>query len=78
MSMMTLEQALAFKIDGKPIRDMTVDDWRRWLRRIRGERMMLATMSEADVTDEQDQSFHASADRLGDTLTALQIIFADD
>jgi hypothetical protein len=73
---MTPEQALAFKIAGKQLRHMS-EDWRQWLRRIRAECMMLAAMSEADVTDEQDQSFHASADRLGDLMTALGIVRAE-
>ena len=74
---MTLEQALAFKLYGKQLRDMSTDDWRQWLKRIRAERKMLETISHSDITDEQDQRFHASADRLGDLITALGIICAE-
>jgi hypothetical protein len=34
-------------------------------------------MDERHITDEQDQRFHAAADRLGDLMTALGIIFAE-
>jgi hypothetical protein len=74
---MTLEQALAFKIAGKQLRHMSADDWRKWVRRFNAEYAMLAAMDERHITDEQDQHFHASADRLGDLMTALGIIFAD-
>ena len=56
---------------------MSADDWRQWLRRIRAEYAMLAAMDERHITDEQDQRFHAAADRLGDLMTALGIIFAE-
>jgi ribosome assembly protein YihI (activator of Der GTPase) len=56
---------------------MSKDDWRQWLKRIRAERVMLETMDERDITDEQDQRFHASADRLDDLMTALGIICAE-
>jgi hypothetical protein len=38
---------------------------------------MLEAMGEADITDEQDRRFHASADRLGDLITALGIVCAE-
>jgi len=71
---MTLEQALAFKLYGKQLRDMSTDDWRQWLTRIRAEQAMLAATDERDITDEQDQHFHASADRLTDLQEALRVI----
>jgi len=71
---MTLEQALAFKISGKQLRHMSVDDWRRWLKRIRAEHAMLEAADEREITDEQDQRFHASADRLGDLQGTLRVI----
>jgi hypothetical protein len=36
---------------------------------------MLAAMDEQHITDEQDQHFHASADRLADLQDALRVIF---
>ena len=74
---MTLEQALAFEIYGKQLRHMSTDDWRQWLRRHNAEGAMLAAMDERDITDEQDQRFHATADRFDDLMTALGIIFAE-
>jgi hypothetical protein len=74
---MTLEQALAFRIDGVALRDMSKDDWRKWLKRIREEHKMLEAMDERDITDEQDQRFHASADRLGDLITTIGIVCAE-
>ena len=74
---MTLEQALAFEIAGKQLRRMSADDWRQWLKRIRAEYAMLAVMDERHITNEQDQRFHAAADRLGDLMTALGIICAE-
>jgi hypothetical protein len=38
---------------------------------------MLASVDERDITDEQDQHFHASADRLADMMTALGTTFAE-
>ena len=73
---MTLEQALAFKLYGKQLRHMSTDDWHQWFRRFNAEGAMLAAMDERHITDEQDQHFHASADRLGDLMTALVIICA--
>ena len=35
---------------------------------------MLAGLNERDITNEQDQRFHASADRLADLQEALRII----
>ena len=75
---MTLEQALALKLYGKQLRHMSVDDWSQWLRRLHAEGAMLAGLDERDITDEQDQRFHASADRFDDLMTALGIIFAKD
>ena len=68
---MTLEQALAFKINGKALRDMSQGDWRQWLKRMRAEHAMLEAMDERDLTDETQQRFHAIADRLGDLIAAL-------
>jgi len=44
---MTLEQALAFKISGKALRDMSKDDWRQWLKRTRTEKEVLALLTAA-------------------------------
>ena len=73
---MTLERALAFKINGKALRDMSTEDWRQWLRRFNAEVAMLAALNERDISPEEDQHLHASADRLGDLMTALGIICA--
>ena len=37
---------------------------------------MLDAINERDITDQQDQHFHAVADRLDDLLAAIKIIFA--
>ena len=74
---MTLEQALAFKLYGKQLRHMSADDWRQWLRRLNAEGAMLAGVDEREITDEQDQRFHAGADRLADLAEALRVIGAD-
>jgi hypothetical protein len=53
---MTLEQALAFKINGKQLRHTSTDDWRQWLRRMRAEYEMLKATDERHTTDEQDHA----------------------
>jgi hypothetical protein len=64
--------------NGKALRDMSIEDPRQWLKRIQAERAMLeAMLDERDITDEQDQHFHATADRLGDLIAAINIICAE-
>jgi hypothetical protein len=67
--------------NGKALRDTSIEDPRQWLKRIQAERAMLEAMLEAmverDITDEQDQHFHATADRLGDLIAAINIICAE-
>jgi hypothetical protein len=76
-NVVTLEQALAFKLYGKQLRHMRSDDWRQWLKRVRAEYQMLEEIDERNITDAQDQRFHASADRFDDLMTALGIICAE-
>jgi len=38
---------------------------------------MLDAMDEHDITDEQDQHFHATADRLGDLIAAINVVCAE-
>jgi len=40
------------------------------------EHAMLVAMDERNITDEQDQRFHATADRIDDLITALNVIRA--
>jgi hypothetical protein len=75
---MTLEQALAFQVGGKALRDMSKDDWRQWLKRTRAEQVMFEAADERRITAEQDQRFHASADRLADLEEALRVLGITD
>jgi len=68
---------VVIKISGKQLRHMSEDDWRQWLRRIRAKYAMLVAMDKRHIADEQDQRFHASADQLGDLITALGIVCAE-
>jgi len=63
--------------NGEALRDMSIEDQRQWLKRIQAERVMLGAMDERDITDEQDQHFHATADRLDDLIAAINIICAE-
>jgi hypothetical protein len=73
--MVTLEQVLNFRMsNGKRLRDLSADDWRQWLKRIRAEYAMLVARNERDITDEEDRHLHAVADRLDDLITAMGII----
>ena len=67
--------------NGKALQDMSIGDWRQWFKRIQAERAMLEAMLDAmderDITDEQDQHFHATADRLGDLIAAINVVCAE-
>jgi hypothetical protein len=55
--MMTLEQALAFKIAGKQLWHMSEDDWRQWLRRTRAEYRMLRETDDRDISPKWISTF---------------------
>jgi hypothetical protein len=72
---MTLEQALAFKIYGKALRDMkSPSDWRRLFRKIEEQEELMDVFWRHQWDDSMDQSAHASADRLADLEQALRVI----
>jgi len=74
---MTLEQALAFRIYGKALREMkSPSDWRRLFLKIEQRQMLMDAFFRHQWDDEMDQLAHAIADRLADLMTALGIIFA--
>jgi hypothetical protein len=75
---MTLEQALAFRIYGKALREMkSPSDWRRLLLRIEERQAMMDAFWRHQWDDEMDQRAHAGADRLGDLITALGVVCAE-
>jgi hypothetical protein len=78
MSMMTLEQALAFRVPwiGKQLRHMKADDWRRFYRRLGDNHMMMDAFWRHQWDDAMDQRAHAQADRLDDLQQVLRIIFS--
>jgi len=71
---MTLEQALAFKINGKQLRHMSEDDWRRFHQRLVNQQAMMDAFWRHQWDDEMDQRAHAQADRLADLQEALRVI----
>ena len=74
---MTLEQALAFRIYGKALREMkSPSDSQRLFLKIEQRQMMMDALWRHQWDDEMDQRAHASADRLGDLMTAVGIICA--
>ena len=75
---MTLEQALAFRIYGKALREMkSPSDWQRLFLKIEEQQAMMDAFWRHQWDDEMNQRAHASADQLADLMTALGIIFAE-
>jgi hypothetical protein len=73
---MTLEQALAFRIYGKALREIkSPSEWRRLFLKIEERQAMMGAFWRHQWDDEMDQRAHASADQLDDLMTALGIIF---